>query len=92
MPVRVLVGRQRLSPLHVRSSSHRRTVLLLFLADNSLWKRGGLLIVVRIFWPHLFLGGGMMRRGNLPRVSYWVVEQMASDDIPTVLRHQGFDV
>ncbi|MCD8542857.1 MAG: hypothetical protein LRY69_05560 [Gammaproteobacteria bacterium] len=39
-----------------------------------------------------FPWGGMMRRGNLPRVSYWVVEQMASDDIPTVLRHQGFDV
>lgn len=39
-----------------------------------------------------FPWGGMMWRGNLPRVSYWVVEQMASDDIPTALRHHGFDV
>lgn len=39
-----------------------------------------------------FPWNGALLSGDMPEVSFWVAENIASDDIPMVLRHRGFDV
>lgn len=39
-----------------------------------------------------FPWSGALLSVDTPTGSYWVAENIASDDIPMVLRHQGFDV